>query len=939
MKIPLYLYGMFVFVACNQTPAPRSLKQPSDRTAIEKVQQDYDSLRSILSALQNEQQYQRLWHIPAMEKIFAASKTCIDTSNEYYGKIRFTLGKLYCDKDSNVAVGTSLYQDVFIFRNQEKPLNQEALYAVSYNLSLRMNQYGSYEAAIQYADTALSMALQLKAPDKAANARLEKANALCYMRDYRSAHIQAKIALDSFETIKDTIKIANIHNLLGNIHLGINELDNAIRHYHQAQQFYQQANDSDGMAHPLHNLGILYRRKQRYDSSDICLNQARAIWKEGKDTLKYANTILELGHTQAAQNHTLQAFQAYKNALALFGNRKHPYKTECYKGLGDLHLKANQLDSALFAYEAGIQASILDNNRRDTIKLPELLVILAAKAKVLVLKKQIPMALKTYYSCDELIEHLQRFYRSDASKFLLSEKAKEIYTAAIELAYCTNDKPAYLRFLKNSKSVVLRQILMNAHAKAALPDALLQQEAMLRMNIASFQYLLTKHPHTESVIQEYSDSIMYAQNNLNQFIINIEKNYPKYYELKWKPNPTLTMRDVQRKLSNDQILMEYFLSDTAVYSLGLTQNAHHITKTLLPKTFTSIVNRYRQVSFQLETNIDTYNELSEKAYILYQLLLEKPLSALNADQQKNRLLLIPDDILNTIAFDNLATRRFKPIYKLPSEWESNDKAILLNQYATTYNFAHDIYAQYYATARTSQFFGTFMPDYTKIRDNSIQKLANVQDLILRLQKIERFKGGTFHTLDNTSKQDFLKDAKHYKILFLSMHGKANDQNPAESGLLFVKKDTLIELLTISEISAMQLEGNELIVLSACETGKGQLQKGEGIISLSRAFAMSGSKSLILSLSEVDELAASHIMVAFLTNIQQGMLKDVALQQAKMDYVKHHPYHYMSAPGHWAPFILLGDNSAVPTSTHYGWVVLCILIGIMVLYGVTKGRRL
>jgi CHAT domain-containing protein len=172
-----------------------------------------------------------------------------------------------------------------------------------------------------------------------------------------------------------------------------------------------------------------------------------------------------------------------------------------------------------------------------------------------------------------------------------------------------------------------------------------------------------------------------------------------------------------------------------------------------------------------------------------------------------------------------------------------------------------------------------------------------------------------------------------------MHGKANDQNPAESGLLFVKKDTLIELLTISEISAMQLEGNELIVLSACETGKGQLQKGEGIISLSRAFAMSGSKSLILSLSEVDELAASHIMVAFLTNIQQGMHKDVALQQAKMDYVKLHPYHYLSAPGHWAPFILLGDNSAVPTRTHYGWVVLCILIGIMVLYGVTKGRGL
>ena len=91
-------------------------------------------------------------------------------------------------------------------------------------------------------------------------------------------------------------------------------------------------------------------------------------------------------------------------------------------------------------------------------------------------------------------------------------------------------------------------------------------------------------------------------------------------------------------------------------------------------------------------------------------------------------------------------------------------------------------------------------------------------------------------------------------------------------------------LYVRELYNMELNA-DMAVLSACETGLGELKRGEGIIGLARAFTYAGAKSTINSLWSVDDAKTKKIMELFYTNIKDGMAKDEALHKAKLTYLE------------------------------------------------------
>ena len=100
---------------------------------------------------------------------------------------------------------------------------------------------------------------------------------------------------------------------------------------------------------------------------------------------------------------------------------------------------------------------------------------------------------------------------------------------------------------------------------------------------------------------------------------------------------------------------------------------------------------------------------------------------------------------------------------------------------------------------------------------------------------------------------------------------------------------------------------DMVVLSACETGIGELQKGEGIISLARGFTYAGAKSIITSLWSVEDECTKKIMISFYEYLDQGLAKDAALRQAKLDYINDEQTTHVDAhPFYWSPFIGVGD---------------------------------
>jgi CHAT domain-containing protein len=102
---------------------------------------------------------------------------------------------------------------------------------------------------------------------------------------------------------------------------------------------------------------------------------------------------------------------------------------------------------------------------------------------------------------------------------------------------------------------------------------------------------------------------------------------------------------------------------------------------------------------------------------------------------------------------------------------------------------------------------------------------------------------------------------------------------------------------------------QLVILSACNTATGKLERGEGILSLERAFQYAGSQALLSTLWTVDDAASAELTQNFLKNLKAGKTKDVALQEAKLSFLnlaspnKTHPFY-------WSSFKLTGNTAVL-----------------------------
>ncbi|MDH3220432.1 MAG: CHAT domain-containing protein, partial [Gammaproteobacteria bacterium] len=116
------------------------------------------------------------------------------------------------------------------------------------------------------------------------------------------------------------------------------------------------------------------------------------------------------------------------------------------------------------------------------------------------------------------------------------------------------------------------------------------------------------------------------------------------------------------------------------------------------------------------------------------------------------------------------------------------------------------------------------------------------------------------------------------------------------------------ILTAADVSGLDLVDTELVVLSACETGLGNIKQGEGVFGLQRAFTLAGANTVVMSLWNVPDKETRELMVDFYGRITNGQPRAEALRQAQMAMKKKYP-----DPLYWGAFICLGDPSPLP---HY-----------------------
>jgi antitoxin component YwqK of YwqJK toxin-antitoxin module/tetratricopeptide (TPR) repeat protein len=176
-------------------------------------------------------------------------------------------------------------------------------------------------------------------------------------------------------------------------------------------------------------------------------------------------------------------------------------------------------------------------------------------------------------------------------------------------------------------------------------------------------------------------------------------------------------------------------------------------------------------------------------------------------------------------------------------------------------------------------------------------------------------------LDETATENAVKEINQPKLLHIATHGyfmtdtEANTSATSDpmlrAGLLFTGAANFLQdnvnlsgnngILTAYEASNLNLDNTDLVVLSACETGKGEVQNGEGVYGLQRAFQTAGAKAIIMSLWKVDDAATQELMTAFYENWMNGATKAEAFRQAQLQLKTKY-----NDPYYWAAFVMMGE---------------------------------
>jgi len=175
-------------------------------------------------------------------------------------------------------------------------------------------------------------------------------------------------------------------------------------------------------------------------------------------------------------------------------------------------------------------------------------------------------------------------------------------------------------------------------------------------------------------------------------------------------------------------------------------------------------------------------------------------------------------------------------------------------------------------------------------------------------------------------------AKSAPILHVSTHAFADADVPENSRILFSPETSsgLADYLFLRELYDMDLNGVDLATLSACDTERGKMIRGEGVQAFSRALLFAGSRSALTTLWRVSDQPTSEFMKQFYYfALQQGQSKAEALRSAKLKFL--HSKTDLEAPAHWAGFVLNGDGLAtLPTFVSWNAVVAGIAIAAFVL---------
>jgi CHAT domain-containing protein len=196
------------------------------------------------------------------------------------------------------------------------------------------------------------------------------------------------------------------------------------------------------------------------------------------------------------------------------------------------------------------------------------------------------------------------------------------------------------------------------------------------------------------------------------------------------------------------------------------------------------------------------------------------------------------------------------------------------------------------------------------RDEKLEPLPEAEKEVKTLGQLYGASKSEVYVGSEAREDRFKAEAGQAKILHLATHGFLNDANPMYSAVVLASGDSGLEdgLLETWEIMKMDLKA-DLVVLSACETARGHIGPGEGVIGLSWALFVAGAPTTVVSQWKVESQSTTALMTAFHRVRKTDVMHHTsfatgrALRDAELELIHSTQY---SHPFYWAPFVVIGD---------------------------------
>lgn len=706
------------------------------------------------------------------------------------------------------------------------------------------------------------------------------------------------------------------------------------------------------------NLAECFLNMDQLDSSRYYLLQTTKFQEDEYTFRKYLSSELYARLYEKERKYELakKANQlARKSAIEEFKNfQKHPVIARQFTHTGEIFLSQHYIDSAVQYFHHGVMYLANGFYDWDLYANPSVkqffleydaIRSLRGKAKALYIRyleskdiKDLQASLDTYQLTHDFIKKLKEDITTMGSKQRLAGDVLEIYEEAIETALALHAATAdeqYLEkalfFAESNKAILLLESMNErmAQSVSGIPDTLLEKERQYRVDISYYEREINEENNKKAgepngdKIKEWDDKLYSLRREYQQLIDRFEAEYPKYHRLKYDTR-LATIQDIRRDmLDSKTAFLEYFVGQKNIYLFEITKADFKVHQLEKLEDFEEDIREIQRMAKKPQLNTEEVPDFQEKIYSIYQHYLARALEYLPSGI--NRLLIIPDDVLNLIPFELLSRSA-----------ERSD--FLIQDYTIGYTYSASLFkaGQKPGESVADHLFLGYAPAFAAAiaqnRSCSGDQLADLENSDREVLGIQALLGGNVMLGTEANRDSFLAQAGHYRIIHLATHACMDEENPMQSKVFFADDPIVNQDLFNLNLSA------DLAVLSACNTGSGQLVKGDGVLSLSKGFVHAGCPSAVMSLWSVDDFSTSEIMIDFYDYLKKGYTKDKALRKAKLDFiasadkVKKHPFF-------WAAFVQMGDPVALDLGqVRMPWKMILVASALALIGGYFIRRR-